>query len=43
VLLMARCRTVIFGASSNVSLWVALFRGHGAELQQFMDGKWADE
>jgi hypothetical protein len=39
MIIMSRCRDVVFG-SSNCSLWLVLFRGGTAGIQQHLGGKW---
>ena len=39
MIIMSRCSTVVFG-SGNCSLWIVLFRGGTAGVQQYLEGKW---
>lgn len=42
VIIMSKCKYIVFGSSSNGSLWITLFRGHTKRIVQFLHGKWID-
>ena len=40
ILLMSKCNYVICNGGTNVSLWIALYRGHCNNFIQYLNGKW---
>lgn len=40
ILLMSKCNYIICNGGTNVSLWIALYRGHCNNFIQYFNGRW---